>query len=267
MKKLLENFWTGVASSAFVSLLFLVPGYVWASTPAFICLVSLIFGLFVVVTLYLHGKRKTIFPWKKHSLEEIREKAKILIIDDDGYPHYDALEDRGFNITRIEAIDSKEAETYELKYDLILLDIMGVKDDLEAEDGVDALRLIRRHNSWIPIVLYSAHSGPFKSKERKKFALENTNGLFLKKETYGDFSTKVANSIGEAWERDYFVKLLRKYGISQADEVLKRLEQDPESFDVSPLIPGGTPATDISKIKRTIQIASGFLLGKRCQSS
>src|ERR1041385_4826910 len=88
--------------------------------------------------------------------EEIRKKARIVVIDDDesAFP-YELLQKEGYNVSywpRIEKL--KELESGE--YDLIILDIAGVTDKtISLTDGAGVLMHLKRRNPAQLIIAYS----------------------------------------------------------------------------------------------------------------
>lgn len=91
----------------------------------------------------------------KLSFDEIRKRAKIVVIDDDekAFP-YKLLQKEGYNIQYWPRVDRlKELEAGE--YDLIVLDIFGVAKTISTTDGLGVLEHLKKHNPAQLIIAYS----------------------------------------------------------------------------------------------------------------
>ena len=91
----------------------------------------------------------------KLSLDEIRKRARILVIDDDekAFP-YKLLQKEGYNIHYWKQVEKlKDLESGE--YDLIILDIAGVAKAISTTDGLGVLEHLKKHNPAQLIIAYS----------------------------------------------------------------------------------------------------------------
>lgn len=216
---------------------------------------------------YYLNNNKVVDPWRKRSVDEIRSSARLLIVDDNDYPYYQMLIDKGFNVDKIDEINSIESEGYEEKYDLIILDIKDVVDDTGSEDGIDALMLLRRFNPWVPVILFTAFTGQLKTKARKDFVAEYSEGVLQKGISYRDFSEKIINCIGKAWSRDFFISILQKLNLPDAKGIFEKLEENPSSFEPNSYVPNSFDAIESSKVIKVLNVAKSFVMGRRCQNS
>ncbi|HOZ49322.1 MAG TPA: hypothetical protein PLO37_25075 [Candidatus Hydrogenedentes bacterium] len=97
---------------------------------------------------------------KPLSLEELRRRAKIVVIDDDpnSFP-LDILRKEGYSLElweKVESLDRLERGDF----DIIVLDIGGVAKDysLQHEDGLAILEHLKGHNPTQIIVAFSGQS-------------------------------------------------------------------------------------------------------------
>lgn len=102
-------------------------------------------------------RKNNISSVEKHlPLDEIRKRARILVVDDDekAFP-YKLLEKEGYNIVWWPKIESlRLLENGE--YDLIVLDINGiVSPDISLSDGIGVLEHLKKHNPAQLIIAYS----------------------------------------------------------------------------------------------------------------
>ena len=97
----------------------------------------------------MFGFRKKTFEQVNLSLpfNEIRKRARILVIDDDeeAFP-YKLLEKEGYNVQywpKVEVL--RDLENGE--YDIIILDIFGVASaEMSTNDGLGILEHLKKHN-------------------------------------------------------------------------------------------------------------------------
>ena len=93
---------------------------------------------------------------EKFSLQELRKKIDILIIDDDVFSYLDLLKNHGYHITyKKDITDLKEVSAY----DCILCDVRGVGRSLGSQyDGAYLVQQIRENYPSKIIIAYTAES-------------------------------------------------------------------------------------------------------------
>lgn len=91
--------------------------------------------------------------------EEIKKRVRIILVDDeDGFP-LNLFQAEGYAIERWEKISATTYSKLESGfYDVIILDIKGVAQDISAEDGLAVLESIKKKNPAQIIIAYSQHS-------------------------------------------------------------------------------------------------------------
>ncbi len=99
------------------------------------------------------GRRSPIAP---PTLEEVRKRAQILIIDDQEWPHQKQLEVDHFHVTRWADVEDTDSLTNG-SFALVLLDIngIGLKHSPERQ-GVGILEHVKNKNPAQLVIVYSA---------------------------------------------------------------------------------------------------------------
>ena len=124
---------------------------------------------FITLKIYnrFTGKKKT-FLWKdktpsllslgfNNSLDELKNRAKILVIDDEETFPVKLFQEAGYNIEKWDSV--KDLDKLEKgSYDIIILDIMGVATHISDEDGLGILENIKHYNPAQIVIAYSGHS-------------------------------------------------------------------------------------------------------------
>jgi CheY-like chemotaxis protein len=102
--------------------------------------------------------RKTISDIPSPPLEELRKRARILVVDDDenSFP-VELLKKEGYAIDywpKIESLSKLERGDY----DIIILDIGGVAKEYSSEDGLGVLEHLKEVNPSQIVVAFSGQS-------------------------------------------------------------------------------------------------------------
>jgi CheY-like chemotaxis protein len=93
--------------------------------------------------------------WPSMKFEEMKKRARILVIDDKPFAYSKLFKNDGYNIEKWDDIkDLPKLETG--YYDVILLDIQGVGTKQSVDQGFGILRHLRRENPSQIIVAYSS---------------------------------------------------------------------------------------------------------------
>ncbi len=93
--------------------------------------------------------------WPEFTIEDIRKRARILVIDDSDFVYLSLFERDGYTIEKWDdVIDLTKLESR--YYDIILLDIQGVgKEESPEEQGFAVLRHLRKVSPVQIIIAYS----------------------------------------------------------------------------------------------------------------
>jgi CheY-like chemotaxis protein len=92
--------------------------------------------------------------WPEVPVEELRRRARLLVIDDQVFTYKDLFERDGYTIERwpdVEDLPRLESGAF----DLILLDLQGVAKELSAEQGLGLLRHLRKVLPTQLVIAYS----------------------------------------------------------------------------------------------------------------
>jgi len=92
--------------------------------------------------------------WPTKPLEEIRKRARLLVIDDENFIYKDLFTRDGYVIDKWDDVEDlpKLEENY---YDVILLDVQGVGKQLSAEQGLGILQHIRKTTPAQIVIAFS----------------------------------------------------------------------------------------------------------------
>lgn len=101
--------------------------------------------------LWLRKKRHTYVP---PSFEEIKKRAKILVIDDNDFAYAPLFSRDGYTIEKWDDIENLE-KLENNYYDLILLDIQGVGQNESEEEGFGILKHIRAKSPAQIVIAFS----------------------------------------------------------------------------------------------------------------
>ena len=185
--------------------------------------------------------------WVTPSLENVKSQSRILVVDDEDLAHYSQLRTRGFNVKRLDAVDATASRTMDTDFDLLILDIRGIRDHFGAEDGIEALPMIRKDNPWIPIILFTAHMDD--NKEKIARAEQLTQAVEPKSLRFADFEDRVIFWLRQARSRDYAVQSLARLGVANASDLADRLGRE----NVAALKPFLSEAANSSSQSRDYQ--------------
>jgi len=92
--------------------------------------------------------------WPELSFEEIKKRARLLVVDDNEFPYKELFERDEYQIDKWDDIEklSKLESGY---YDIILLDIQGVGESQSEEQGFGILKHLRTTTPAQMVIAYS----------------------------------------------------------------------------------------------------------------
>jgi CheY-like chemotaxis protein len=205
------------------------------------------------------------YKWAAPSIQALKLQSKVLIVDDDAeLPHFTQLKNRHFSLTIWKEVERKQFESVDQDFDLMLLDVRGVKDSFGATNGLEALELIRRDNPWIPIAVYTAYLGDISASQRdamNTFVQHELDKLVK----YHEFEEAVVSLIQRGRSRAYFVTILSQLGVDNPDDVLSRLESaSGETLPVWKFVDTVTPSPfQPDQVRHVLKIAAAIYTGER----
>ena len=135
------------------------------------------------------------------SLEEVRKRAQILIIDDQEWAHQRKLEVDHFHVTRWFDIEDTDSLTNG-SYAIVLLDINGVGMHHSPErQGIGILDHIKRSNPAQVVIVYSANPQGVKD----VFTLAKADAVMDKGSSYLDFREQIDSLLIRRATPDHFI--------------------------------------------------------------
>jgi CheY-like chemotaxis protein len=193
--------------------------------------------------------------WPEPAIDEIRKRARILVIDDQEFPYAKLFERDGYSIKKWDDVDNL-TELEHGDHDLILLDLQGVGKAESAEEGLGILKHIRtRHPAQI-IIAYSNADWPLKNQPFFRMA----DATLQKSADYVEFKEKVDELLQKRFSLGFYVSRIQ---LEMADHKADLPALDKYSRDAILL---GRPdrlakylrdkVTDTAAIDRVLQIAN-----------
>lgn len=139
-------------------------------------------------------------------IEQVRKKARILVVDDQEFPFQSLFERDGYHFERWADIRNLSQLT-EGHYQLILLDIQGVglKED-PARQGLGVLSHIKTTTPTQPVIVYSAQPQALSSNHYLAMADE----VLDKSESYVTYKECVDRLLLRSASPGYFVWVMNK---------------------------------------------------------
>jgi CheY-like chemotaxis protein len=153
--------------------------------------------------------------WPKVDHEEIRKRARLLVIDDTEFPYLDLFRRDGYQVDKWDDVeDLHKLESG--KFDLILLDIRGVGSEYSKDEGLGILRHLRHA---APTVMLVAYSDSDFSLEYQEF-FELADATLSKRADYVDFKSRVDQLLETRFSLSFFVdriaELTQRRGVDEA---------------------------------------------------
>jgi CheY-like chemotaxis protein len=160
--------------------------------------------------------------WPSMKFEEMKKRARILVIDDKPFAYSKLFKNDGYNIEKWDDIkDLPKLETG--YYDVILLDIQGVGTKQSVDQGFGILRHLRRENPSQIIVAYS--NADFSLKYQEFF--KQADDTLEKTQDYVEFKQTVDRFLKERFSISFYINRVATLANSQISDVpkLRRLTE------------------------------------------
>jgi CheY-like chemotaxis protein len=155
------------------------------------------------MSLFERFRRPRRGQWPEPTIDEIRKRARVLVIDDQEFPYAKLFERDGYAIKKWDGVDNL-VELEQGDYDLILLDLQGVGKAESAEEGLGILKHIRTQCPAQIIIAYSNADWPLKNQPFFRMAdatlqksadyvefKENVDELLLKRFSLGFYISRI----------------------------------------------------------------------------
>jgi len=126
------------------------------------------------------------------SLQQIIDRARILVIDDQEFAYETLFREEGYNIIKWNDVN-RFTEIEQGKFDVILLDLQGIGREVSQDQGLGVLRHIKSARPSQVVVAYSNADWPVKYQS----FFERADRIFEKSADYGDFKRGVDELLQE----------------------------------------------------------------------
>jgi len=151
--------------------------------------------------------------WPDVPFEEIKKRAKVLVVDDNDFPYGKLFARDGYTFEKWNDIEnlSKLESGY---YDIILLDIHGVGMNESEEQGLGVLKHLRKTSPSQIIIAYSNADWPLKYQE----FFDMADSKLDKRQDYVEFKRVVDKLLKDKFSLGFYVdRIVRTAGSSVAD--------------------------------------------------
>jgi CheY-like chemotaxis protein len=151
--------------------------------------------------------------WPALPLDEIRKRARLLVIDDEEFIYKNLFENDGYVIDKWDDVEdlSKLEQNY---FDVILLDVQGVGSKLSSQQGLGILQHIRQ---TAPAQIVIAFSNADYSLKYQAF-FELADAVLSKGADYVEFKRKVDDLLVQRFSLGFYVKRITAAIGGTADE-------------------------------------------------
>ncbi len=138
--------------------------------------------------------------WPVLSAEEIKKRARILVVDDTAFLYLQLFQSEGYAIDKWDDVTDLD-RLAQGAYDVILLDIHGVGRQFAQDEGLGILRYLRERNPTLLVIAYSNASFSLTSKQFFDLA----NRVLAKSADYVDFKRTVDELLKLRFSMDFYV--------------------------------------------------------------
>ncbi|WP_263258867.1 hypothetical protein [Pseudomonas oryzihabitans] len=164
--------------------------------------------------------REEMWPFKKTTtytpptFDEIKKRAKILVIDDSDFAYAPLFARDGYTIEKWDDIENLERLENNY-YDLILLDIQGVGQNESEEEGFGILKHIRAKSPAQIVIAFS--NADWSLKYQEFFDLADKK--LAKSQDYVEFKRIVDDLLSQRFNTDFYInKIQNMKNVSQIEK-------------------------------------------------
>lgn len=156
--------------------------------------------------------------WPDYPYEEVKKRARILVIDDNEFPYRELFVRDGYNIDKWNDIDNLPLLERGY-YDIILLDIQGVGRNESEEQGFGILKHLRTTSPAQIIVAYSNSDWALKYQQFFDMADDRLD----KRQDYVDFKRIVDRLLKERFSVGFYLdRVIKALGPTIEDSAKAR---------------------------------------------
>ncbi len=154
--------------------------------------------------------------WLQLSIEEIRKRSRLLVVDDGEFFYLALFKKDGYNIEKWDEVNDlpKLESGY---YDIILLDIQDVGKKLSKEQGLGVLRHLKK---VCPAQIVVAYSNADFSLKYKDF-FDMADKVLAKQDDYVDFKRAVDTLLGHRFSLGFYLDSVAKLASPHLPETTK----------------------------------------------
>jgi len=198
------------------------------------------------------------FEWPQISFDEIKKRARLLVIDDHGFPYQGLFERDGYTIEKWpDVTDLPKLESG--YYDIVLLDLHGVGREQSADQGLGILRHLRR---VAPAQITIAYSNADWSLRYQEF-FNLADAVLPKSSDYVDFKRQVDDLLQKRFSLGFYVTRVQTLAaIGDPDRIDKLVRKAVKSGSTRRLqeylAVTGVDHQIIGNVLNVIQIAVGL---------
>lgn len=146
-------------------------------------------------------RKKNVVFGEEFKSEDVRKRARLLVIDDNPFPPLSLFKRDGYHIERWAKIQNVSQLT-DGYFDLILLDLHGVGlTESPTRQGLGILEHIKRANPTQLVITYSAE--PWGIVNRDYFAMADE--VLEKGQDYIDFKNAIDDLLSRRYSAGYFI--------------------------------------------------------------
>ena len=158
-------------------------------------------------------KKKPTSEWPEYSIEEIKKRARILVIDDHEFPYQRLFQRDGYQVdkwTEIENLPKLE----QAFYDVILLDIHGVGVEDSEEQGFGILKHLKKVSPAQIIIAYSNADWALKYQD----FFDMADARLDKRQDYVEFKRIVDEQLNRRFSLGFYLdRITRESGAKSSD--------------------------------------------------
>lgn len=150
------------------------------------------------------------------TIGQLKERARILVVDDQTFEYQPALEQEGFRVEWARDLDST-VEIEQGLYDVVLLDLHGVATSLSPKQGIGALMQIKRASPAQMVIAYSSAAWPVTESRETEVAdvvLDKAQAAFP------DFRESVVKLLLRSADVEYYLESLDRLCTHTLDHLI-----------------------------------------------
>jgi len=180
-------------------------------------------------------KKTSSKQWPKLSLDEIKKRARILVIDDDDFAYVSLFQQENYVIDKWDDINDL-GKLENGTYDLILLDIQGIGQKISEEQGFGVLKHLKKVSPSQIIIAYS--NADYSLKYQDFFDMADSR--LHKSADFTEFKRKVDEFLKMKFSFGFYVdRILNVTNLTQEERIkiksnleVSILENDLTDFEV-----------------------------------